>query len=77
MKNNTFILFLAIVLVLFIVNGAAIAQITDSNYLLIREMASNMINSNNGLFQGIIVLLVIIIFGYSAKLFYEKKFGKE
>ncbi len=77
MKNFIYKISIFVVFIASIPNGVVYGQANDNNYLLIRELASDLIRSNNGLLKGIIVLLVILIFGYSAKLFYEKKFGKE
>lgn len=37
----------------------------------------NLVENNNYLLQSIIVLLVVMIFGYTGKLYYEKKIKKE
>ena len=37
----------------------------------------NLVEDNNYLLQSIIVLLVVMIFGYTGKLYYEKKIKKE
>ena len=77
MKKLFQIIVLSFLMLFNLIGSLTLAQTSDNKYLLIKELSSEFLKNNNSLLQGIIILLVILIFGYSAKLFYEKKFGKE
>lgn len=74
LKKKTVILFL-LFSIAFI--GQIGAQIIEAKSPFIQEIAIRFMESNNFLLQAIMIFLVILIFGYSAKLFYESKYRKE
>ncbi|MEZ5083885.1 MAG: hypothetical protein R2750_10615 [Bacteroidales bacterium] len=41
------------------------------------EFMSTIDSENNGLLKFILIILIVIVFGYAAKLFYERRFRKE
>jgi TM2 domain-containing membrane protein YozV len=47
------------------------------NEMFLAQISIDFVRNNNLILQGIIIFLVILIFGYSAKLLYEKRFDKE
>lgn len=50
----------------------------ESNGLVLaKEQTSQIFFSNNLFLQGIIVILVVLIFGYAARLLYNRKIEKE
>ena len=49
----------------------------DDTMLNAKLNVMNLVEDNNYLLQSIIVLLVVMIFGYTGKLYYEKKIKKE
>ncbi len=53
------------------------SQPVDSAVLNARLNVMNLIEDNNYLLHSIIVLLVVMIFGYTGKLYYERKIKKE
>ena len=48
----------------------------DERFMFLNKVKSEFISNNSMLLKGIIAFLIILIFGYSAKLFHERKFGK-
>jgi len=76
-KKFKYILFFIGIFVLTAFNNYAISADTDKKYLLIKEFATDFLKSNNTLLQGIIAFMVVLIFAYSAKLFYERKYNNE
>ena len=45
--------------------------VPDKSALLYFQNGSDLINTNNQILQAIIILLVVAVFSYSAKMFYE------
>ncbi|MEZ5196970.1 MAG: hypothetical protein R2764_11355 [Bacteroidales bacterium] len=74
MKNNKVILLLSFSTLLF---GYLSAQVFEVKSPLMQEISIRILESNNFLLQSILIFLVVLIFGYTAKLFYEHKYRKE
>ena len=50
---------------------------TDQFSMISGDFLSNIIDDNNGLLKVMLIFLIVIVFGYAAKLFYERRFRKE
>lgn len=41
------------------------------------DFLSTIVSENNGLLEIMVIVLIVLVFGYAAKLFYERRFRKE
>ncbi len=74
--KNIIVCFLLSLASLLLPNLKASLPIDDA-VLNAKLNVMNLVEDNNYLLQSIIVLLVVMIFGYTGKLYYEKKIKKE